>query len=95
MFLVYKARLLNAMSPSGVDTVSLFLTQWGSSAHRCFPAMAAVVATMLTAAGAVMTTMIRAMMTAATATKFTTAVPAVNITAVFTVRVTDAAWKQI
>ena len=46
---------------------------------------------MMTAAGAVMT----AMMTTATATRLTTAVPAVNITAVFTVRVTDATWKQI
>ena len=72
-----------------------FLTQWGSGAHDCSPAMAAVVATMMTTAGAVMTGVVRTMMTTATATRLTTAVPAVNSTAVFTVRVTEAAWIQI
>ena len=79
----------------GVNTANSFLTQWGSGGHHCSPAMAAVVATMMTTAGAVMAAVMTTMMTTATATRLTTAVPAVNITAVFTVRVTDATWKQI
>ena len=74
----------------GVNTANSFLTQWGSVGHHCSPAMAAVVTTMMTTAGAVMTAVMTTMMTTATATRFTTAVPAVNITAVFTVRAADA-----
>ena len=82
-------------TPSRCEHSDAFLTQWGSGAHDCSPAMTAVVATVMTATEAVKTAMMTTMMTTATASRLTTAVPAVNITAVFTVRVVDAAWKQI